>query len=604
MLTLPNTFGPARPLLAAAGCLCLLAAVTSAQPSPPAQAASLSAAGPTTATYASSVLASMSLAQRVGQLFMVGTPAASVSSQTVTDIQTYHAGSVILTGRSSAGVAATASVSASLQSKANIAATAGVPLFIAADQEGGQVQGLSGAGFSSIPSALTQGGYSVATLRANAKVWGGQLKAAGVQVNLAPVLDTVPSADFAPSNPPIGYYEREYGFDPVGVAAKGTAFAQGMADAGVDASIKHFPGLGRVRANPDFSSGVTDSQTTRTDSYLQPYANAVNAGAPMLMMSTAYYSKIDAANPAAFSSTIVTGMVRGDLGFGGVIVSDDLGQAAQVQAWTPGARAINFLNAGGDLVLTVDPAVMPAMYNAVLNKANADSAFRSKVDASVLRILTAKDNRGLIGRGMDVSSAQGNVGWQAAYNNGARFSYVKATEGASYVNPYFAQQYNGSYNVGMIRGAYHYAHLSSSSGAAQADYFLAHGGGWSGDGRTLPPALVLQPGASATCYGLTPAAALSWIRSFSDRMHYQTSKYPMIYTSFDWWNTCTGNSSAFAATNPFWIARHGTSAPVSIPAGSATWTMWQSAPSGLLPGGQDRFNGSFLQLRALATNPD
>ena len=131
-------------------------------------------------------------------------------------------------------------------------------------------------------------------------------------------------------------------------------------------------------------------------------------------------------------------------------------------------------------MLTVDPSVMPAMYNAVLAKANTDSAFRSRVDASVLRILTAKDRRGLLGRGMDVYSAQGNVDWQAAFNAGARFAYVKASEGTSYTNPYFAQQYNGSYTIGMTRGAYHYAHPDSSSGTAQADYFLAHGGGWSG----------------------------------------------------------------------------------------------------------------------------
>jgi beta-N-acetylhexosaminidase len=587
-------------MLAAVSGFCLMVALASG---PPAHAAHRAMANLAATDTANRVLASMTQAQRVGQLFMVGTPAASVSSQTVTDIQTYHVGNVILTGRSTAGVAATAAVSASLQSKATLAATAGVPLFIATDQEGGQVQVLQGAGFSSIPAALTQGGYATSTLRADAKVWGSQLKAAGVNVNLAPVLDTVPSAAFAPQNKPIGYYQREYGYDPATVSAKGIAFAQGMTDAGVDATVKHFPGLGRVTANPDVSSGVTDSQTTRTDPYLTPFANAVNAGAPFLMMSTAYYSKIDAANPAAFSPTIVTGMVRGDLGFNGVIISDSLG-AAQVQAWPLGDRAINFFNAGGDIALMNDPAILPAMYNAVLQRANSDATFKAKLDASVLRILTAKENRGLIGRGMDVSSAQGNVGWQGAYNNGARFAYVKATEGTSYTNPYFAQQYNGSYNIGMIRGAYHYAHPGSSTGLTQAEYFLAHGGGWSGDGKTLPPALVLQPGASATCHGLTAAGMVSWIKAFSDGMHARTSKYPMIYTTFSWWNTCTGNSSAFAATNPFWIASYGSTPPASVPAGTATWTIWQSASSGLLPGGQDRFNGSFVQLHALAANPD
>jgi beta-glucosidase-like glycosyl hydrolase len=593
---------PLRPVLAAASGLCLAVALASA-PTASVQAAQSGTATVTTASTANSVLASMSTAQRVGQLFMVGTPASGLSSQTVTDIQTYHVGNVILTGRSSAGVAATAAVSAAAQQKATNAATAGVPLFISTDQEGGQVQVLSGTGFSTIPSGLTQGSYAPSTLRADAKTWGGQLKAAGVNVNLAPVLDTVPSAAFAPQNKPIGYYDREYGYDPTTVSTEGNSFAQGMADAGIDATVKHFPGLGRVTENTDTSSGVTDTQTTRYDPYIKPYADAVTQGVPFLMMSTAYYSQIDPNNPAAFSSTIVTGMVRGDLGFKGVIISDSLG-ATQVSPWPVADRAINFINAGGDMALMNDPTLLPTMYNAVLNKANTDSTFKSKVDASALRILTAKENRGLIGRGMDVSSAQGNVDWQAAYNNGARFAYVKATEGTTYTNPYFAQQYNGSYNIGMIRGAYHYAHPDSSSGTTQADYFVAHGGGWSGDGQTLPPALVLQPGASATCYGLSTTAMVNWIKAFSDDVHTKYSKYPMIYTTFNWWNTCTANSSAFATTNPFWIASYTTTAPTSIPAGTATWTMWQSASSGLLPGGQDRFNGSFTQLRALATNPD
>ena len=546
----------------------------------------------------------MSEGQRVGQLFMVGTPATSVSSQAVTDIQSYHVGNIILTGRSSAGVSATAAVSAQLQAKADANATAGVPLFISTDQEGGQVQVLSGTGFSSIPEALSQGGYATSTLRADAKTWGSQLRAAGVNVDLAPVLDTVPSASAAKNNPPIGYYHREYGYDPTTVSDKGGAFAAGLADAGVDATVKHFPGLGRVNANTDTSSGVTDTVTTRTDAYLAPFANAVKAGAPFLMMSTAYYAKIDPNNPAAFSPTIVTGMVRGDLGFQGVIISDSLG-ATQVASFTPGDRAVNFLQAGGDMALTNDPSLLPAMYNAVLNKANSDSSFKAKVDASALRVLTAKQNRGLLAQGLDVSAAQGSVDWQAAYNNGARFAYIKATEGTTYTNPSFSQQYNGSYNIGMIRGAYHFAHPDSSTGAAQADYFVAHGGGWSADGRTLPPALSLQNNPSgAQCYGLSAAAMVSWIKAFSTELHAKTNKYPMITTSFGWWNACTGNSSALATTNPFWIDSFTSSPPASLPAGTSTWTMWQSGTSGVFPGGQDQFNGAWSRLVALATNHD
>ena len=207
--------------------------------------------------------------------------------------------------------------------------------------------------------------------------------------------------------------------------------------------------------------------------------------------------------------------------------------------------------------------------------------------------------------GMDVSSYQGNVDWATAYANGARFAYVKATEGTSYVNSYFSQQYDGSYGAGMIRGAYHFAHPDSSSGTTQADYFVDHGGGWSSDGRTLPPALDIEYNPSGdTCYGLSASSMVSWIAAFSNEVHARTNKYPMIYTTYDWWSTCTGDSSAFANTNPFWIAKYSSTAPTSLPAGTGYWTIWQNADAGTFPGDQDVFNGSYTQLQTLATNAD
>lgn len=149
----------------------------------------------------------MSEAERVGQLFMVGTPATGASASILSAISDEHIGNVILTGRSSRGVSATAGVVADLQAKATTAATAGVRLLVAADQEGGQVQVLRGSGLSTIPSAMVQGGLSPAALRRDAAVWGKQLHAAGVTVNLAPGMGTVPSASFAPSNAPIGAYD-------------------------------------------------------------------------------------------------------------------------------------------------------------------------------------------------------------------------------------------------------------------------------------------------------------------------------------------------------------------------------------------------------------
>ena len=202
--------------------------------------------------------------------------------------------------------------------------------------------------------------------------------------------------------------------------------------------------------------------------------------------------------------------------------------------------------------------------------------------------------------GMDVSGYQGNVNWSTAWANGGKFAYVKATEGTSYTNPYFAQQYNGSYNVGMIRGAYHFALPDVSSGATQADYFIAHGGGWSADGKTLPGALDIEYNPyGATCYGLSQSGMVSWIASFSNEYHARTGRYPTIYSATSWWTTCTGNSSAFSATNALWIARYSTSVG-TLPAGWGFQTIWQFSDAGTFPGDQDRFNGALDRVQAYA----
>jgi GH25 family lysozyme M1 (1,4-beta-N-acetylmuramidase) len=202
--------------------------------------------------------------------------------------------------------------------------------------------------------------------------------------------------------------------------------------------------------------------------------------------------------------------------------------------------------------------------------------------------------------GMDVSAYQGDVDWTAARADGGRFAYVKATESTTYTNPYFAQQYNGSYSVGMIRGAYHFATPDTSGGAAQADYFVSHGGGWSADGKTLPPALDIEYNPyGATCYGLSPSAMARWIADFSTTVHRRTGRYPVIYTTAQWWNECTGGSTASAASDPLWTARY-TSTPGALPSGWSYQTFWQYADSGALPGDQDYFNGAYSRLLALA----
>ncbi|MER8030211.1 lysozyme [Streptomyces bauhiniae] len=202
--------------------------------------------------------------------------------------------------------------------------------------------------------------------------------------------------------------------------------------------------------------------------------------------------------------------------------------------------------------------------------------------------------------GVDVSSHQGNVAWSTLWSAGTKWAYTKATEGTYYKNPNFSQQYNGPYNAGMIRGSYHFATPDTTSGKAQADYFVDHGGGWSKDGKTLPGVLDIEWNPyGASCYGKSKSAMVSWIKDFLNRYKARTGRSAVIYTATNWWKDCTGNYAGFASSHPLWIARYA-STPGTLPAGWSTHTMWQYTSSGKTVGDHDKFNGSLTRVKALA----
>ncbi len=209
--------------------------------------------------------------------------------------------------------------------------------------------------------------------------------------------------------------------------------------------------------------------------------------------------------------------------------------------------------------------------------------------------------------GIDVSHHQGAIDWAAVKGAGISFTVMKATEGTTFQDPNFGANYDGSAAAGLIRGAYHFAQPASSGGATQADYFADHGGGWSADGRTLPGMLDIEYNPSgATCYGLSQSAMVGWITDFLNEYHNRTSRWAIIYSTTDWWTTCTGNYAGFAANSPLWIARY-SSSPGTLPAGWGTYTFWQYTSTGSVPGvsgNVDRniFNGSPDRLLALANN--
>jgi GH25 family lysozyme M1 (1,4-beta-N-acetylmuramidase) len=211
--------------------------------------------------------------------------------------------------------------------------------------------------------------------------------------------------------------------------------------------------------------------------------------------------------------------------------------------------------------------------------------------------------------GLDVASYQGNVDWRQQAANGAKFAYAKATEGTSYVNPYFNGQYNGAKGAGLYAGAYVFARPDSPNPVAQADFFLDHAQ-FGNDGRTLPVMLDLEwpyrSGGSYVapypCYGRSATAMVSWIRSFVDEVRRRTGRPTLIYTNVNWWNPCTGSSAAFG-DQLLDIAHYSTSSPGTLPPGWSTWTVWQYADAGTFAGDQNVFNGSLSDLARLAGNP-
>ena len=363
-------------------------AASSATPSPTAAASGTPSA---TATATTGALAGWSLEEKVGQLMMVGVDATAPKDSSTEAVDTHHVGNIFIAGRTTAGGQATQKVIASFTGKVGPGTTRSTPMLVATDQEGGEVQVLSGSGFSEIPSAMDQSTQSRDQLVAAARTWGKELADVGVNMNLAPVVDLV-DIPRPTTNEPIGKWGREYGHDAATVSSQAGAFAEGMQASKVIPTYKHFPGLGRVTANTDTSAGVVDAATNRsTDAAVGVFANAIAAGAQVIMVSSATYTLIDASAPAVFSSKIVTEMLRTEMGFSGVVITDDVSAAAQVQGVAAGDRAVQAIRAGCDIVLaSADPTVAADMVKAIIAAAQSDPAFAARVDESATRVLALK----------------------------------------------------------------------------------------------------------------------------------------------------------------------------------------------------------------------
>lgn len=349
------------------------------------------AAGPE--YHARKILETLSLEQRVGQTVMVPLPLTATPDVATVEsfVRDSGAGSVLLLGNWQGGVDQLATITQTLQASA----PAENKLLIATDQEGGSVQHLKGPGFDQMPSAFMQGQQTPAALEGMAATWGQQLARAGVNVDFAPVLDTV-TIDRA-SNAPAGALYRDFGKDAAGNAESAGAFIRGMRSAGVMTAIKHYPGLGGVSGNTDFTAeGIVDQTTALGGEQESAFARALGAdpGPGMVMMSLATYPAIDATNPAAFSRSLITDHLRGTLGFQGVVTSDSL-SAAALSSIAPADLGVRFIEAGGDLICVGAPAYARAIYDGLLAQARESADLRAQIDAAALRVLTLKVDKGL-----------------------------------------------------------------------------------------------------------------------------------------------------------------------------------------------------------------
>lgn len=346
---------------------------------------------PPAISCAQATLNSLTPAQRIGQLLMVGVDLDNLLADDPGP--KLPVGGVFLAGKSRASSAA---VLARIDAiRKSVTAISGVRPQVALDQEGGYVQSLRGDDFPPIPTALVQGQLDQSELADGTTNWSKRLVQAGITLDLAPVADVVP-AGTANANPPIGGADRQYGSTPESVSKSVTTVVSAMLRVKLGSTVKHFPGLGRVTANTDISAHAVDDQTNADDAALQPFRAAISARTTAVMISNATYPQLDPSQPAAFSAKIITGLLRNTLHFSGLVISDDLGNAVAVSGTPVGQRAVEFVAAGGDMVLTVQPTDLVPM-TAALTAAWARSAiFRARVGAADLHVLQSKQSLGLL----------------------------------------------------------------------------------------------------------------------------------------------------------------------------------------------------------------
>lgn len=355
----------------------------------------------------------MSLEQKVGQLFLVHFEGAEVSPFLERLIAECHVGGIVLFAVAG-NIVDTAQV-ATLTEAAQAAATAAgsVPLLVALDQEGGLVVRIR-EGATVFPSNMAVGATgSTDMATAMASVTATELAALGVNVNLAPVVDV----NSNPGNPVIG--TRSFGSSADAVATLGAAMVTAYQQAGIAATAKHFPGHGDTDVDSHVGLPVVSHDRAHLDAIeLPPFRAAIEANVDAIMTAHLEVPAIDptAGMPATLSQAVLQGLLRQELGFAGVVVSDSLGMSALTASLTVPEAAAQAFQAGCDVLAFGADAgqgqeVQLDAYDAVLALFTSGALPPSRLDESVRRILTLKARRGILDRQpVDPSAIPESVG--------------------------------------------------------------------------------------------------------------------------------------------------------------------------------------------------
>jgi beta-N-acetylhexosaminidase len=354
-----------------------------------------------TAVTVDGLLAQMTLEEKVGQIFMPdfrkwnNRNVTQLNPEIIHMIQNYHLGGVVLFQGNIVDIEQTVKFVDGLQNAADL------PLLIGIDQEGGIVNRLPYATVMPGNMALGAAASPELTYQA-ARIIGEELRALGINVNFAPVLDV----NNNPDNPVIGV--RSFGSDPDFVAQMGAAYIKGLHSAGIAATAKHFPGHGdtAIDSHLDLPSVPYNIERLRQIE-LKPFQEAMRQGVDMIMTAHVTFPAIDNTTvisqkdgqkinlPASLSPKVLTGLIREEMGYQGVIVTDALWQMKAINDnFSADTAALMAFKAGADLLLM--PADLDKAYKAILREVNAGSISQERLDESVRRILTLKVRRGII----------------------------------------------------------------------------------------------------------------------------------------------------------------------------------------------------------------